>query len=33
MTENVAHNLDIGSGINLPARVTVTKSMGPDHFG
>ena len=29
MTENVAHNLDIGSGINLPAGVTVTKGYSP----
>jgi hypothetical protein len=29
VTERITHNLDIGSGINLPARVTVTKSMGP----
>jgi hypothetical protein len=33
VAENVAHNFDIGSGINLPACVAVTKGMGPDHLG
>ena len=33
VTENVAYHLDIGSGINLSACVTVPKRMGPNQFG
>jgi hypothetical protein len=33
MTENIAYNLDVGSGINLPAGVTVAKRMRTNHFG
>ena len=33
MTEDIAYNLNIGSGINLSACVTVPKRMGSNHFG
>jgi hypothetical protein len=33
VTKDIAYNLDIGSGINLSACVTVPKCMGTNHVG
>ena len=33
MAEYIAHDFDIGSRINLPARMAVPKRVRSDHFG
>ena len=33
MTEDITYNLNVGSGVNLPACVTVPDSVSANHFG
>lgn len=33
MTKDIAYDLDVGPGIDLPGRMTVPKSMRSDNFG
>ena len=33
MTKDVAYDFDVGPGINLPGRMTVSKSVCADDFG
>ena len=33
MTKDIAYDLDVGPGIDLPGRMTVSKSVGADYFG
>jgi hypothetical protein len=33
VTKDVAYDFDVGSGIDLPGRMTVSKSMCADDFG
>jgi hypothetical protein len=33
VTKDIAYDLDVGPGIDLPGRMTVSKSMCADYFG